>query len=165
MHNFSQLIQDKICQNYLTIKNLAAAWQQQGKKVVFTNGCFDLIHRGHVDYLAKAAGLGDKLIVALNSDASVSALKGPHRPIQDEQSRLLIMASFMFVDAVVLFAEPTPYELIKLIIPDILVKGSDYKPEDIVGYDVVTQHGGLVKTIDFLPGFSTSLIEKRIKAA
>ncbi len=164
MRNVSQHIQNKICHNHLTIKNLAATWQQQGQKVVFTNGCFDLIHRGHVDYLAKAADLGNKLIVALNTDASVSALKGPHRPIQDEQSRLLIMASFEFVDAVVLFAEPTPYELIKLITPDVLVKGSDYKPEDIVGYDVVTKHGGSVKTIDFLPGFSTSLIEKRIKA-
>lgn len=164
MRNVSQHIQNKICPNHLTIKNLANTWQQQGEKVVFTNGCFDLIHRGHVDYLAKAADLGTKLIVALNTDASVSALKGPHRPIQDEQSRLLIMASFAFVDAVVLFAEPTPYELIKLITPNVLVKGSDYKPEDIVGYDVVTQHGGTVQTIDFLPGFSTSLIEKRIKA-
>lgn len=138
-------------------------WNKEGKKIVFTNGCFDILHLGHVDYLAKASDLGDVLVLGLNTDASVSKLKGPHRPIQDENSRLRIIASLGFVDAVVLFDEPTPYELIKLVQPDVLVKGSDYKPEDIVGFDIVTQKNGVVKTIDFIPGYSTSGIEKKIK--
>jgi rfaE bifunctional protein nucleotidyltransferase chain/domain len=138
-------------------------WKKAGDKIVFTNGCFDLLHRGHVDYLAKAADMGNRLIIGLNTDASVSRLKGPHRPLQDEQSRLHIIASLGFVDAVTLFDEPTPYDLIKLVQPDVLVKGSDYKPEDIVGYDIVTSRGGSVKTIDFLAGYSTSAIEKRIQ--
>lgn len=142
---------------------LLEQWRKEGKRVVFTNGCFDLLHLGHVDYLAKAADLGDVLVLGLNTDASVSRLKGPHRPIQDEQSRMRIIASLGFVDAVVLFDEPTPYELIRLVQPDVLVKGSDYKPEDIVGYDVVMAKGGTVKTIDFIPGYSTSAIEKRIR--
>lgn len=155
-------IQYKI-RNQETIKSLVKEWNEQGLKIVFTNGCFDLIHRGHVDYLAKARDLGDKLIVALNTDASVSCIKGIHRPLQDEQSRLQIMASFQFVDAVLLFDEPTPLEVITLIQPDVLVKGADYIPENIVGYDIVKAKGGEVKTIEFLPGYSTSLIEKKIK--
>lgn len=140
-----------------------AVWNDGGEKIVFTNGVFDLLHRGHVDYLAKARDLGDRLIIGVNTDASVSELKGPHRPIQDEYSRMLILASFEFVDAVILFGDQTPYELIKMVQPDILVKGSDYKAEHIVGYDIVMAKGGFVKTIDFIPGFSTSLIEKKIK--
>ncbi|AMS28211.1 hypothetical protein AEM51_12795 [Bacteroidetes bacterium UKL13-3] len=140
-----------------------AMWNDGGEKIVFTNGVFDLLHRGHVDYLAKARDLGDRLIIGVNTDASVSKLKGPHRPIQDEYSRMLILASFEFVDAVILFGDQTPYELIKMMQPDILVKGSDYKAEDIVGYDIVMAKGGFVKTIDFIPGFSTSLIEKKIR--
>jgi rfaE bifunctional protein nucleotidyltransferase chain/domain len=122
-----------------------------------------LVHKGHIDYLNRAADLGDVLVMGLNTDASVSKLKGPHRPIQDEQSRLLIMAALQCVSAVVLFNEETPYDLIKLVQPDVLVKGSDYQPQNIVGYDIVTAKGGMVKTIDFLPGYSTSAIEKRIK--
>ncbi len=147
-----------------TLKTQVTTWQAQGKKIVFSNGCFDLVHKGHIDYLNRAADLGDVLVMGLNTDASVSKLKGPHRPIQDEQSRLLIMAALQCVSAVVLFNEETPYDLIKLVQPDVLVKGSDYKPENIVGYDIVTAKGGMVKTIDFLPGYSTSAIEKRIKA-
>lgn len=147
-----------------TLKTQVATWQAQGKKIVFSNGCFDLVHKGHIDYLNRAADLGDVLVMGLNTDASVSKLKGPHRPIQDEQSRLLIMAALQCVSAVVLFNEETPYDLIKLVQPDVLVKGSDYQPENIVGYDIVTAKGGMVKTIDFLPGYSTSAIEKRIKA-
>ncbi|MFY7733408.1 MAG: D-glycero-beta-D-manno-heptose 1-phosphate adenylyltransferase [Bacteroidia bacterium] len=146
-----------------TLKTQVATWQAQGKKIVFSNGCFDLVHKGHIDYLNRAADLGDLLVMGLNTDASVSKLKGPHRPIQDEQSRLLIMAALQCVSAVVLFNEETPYDLIKLVQPDVLVKGSDYQPENIVGYDIVTAKGGMVKTIDFLPGYSTSAIEKRIK--
>ena len=147
-----------------TLKTQVATWQAQGKKIVFSNGCFDLVHKGHIDYLNRAADLGDVLVMGLNTDASVNKLKGPHRPIQDEQSRLLIMAALQCVSAVVLFNEETPYDLIKLVQPDVLVKGSDYQPENIVGYDIVKAKGGMVKTIDFLPGYSTSAIEKRIKA-
>ncbi|MEI6594470.1 MAG: D-glycero-beta-D-manno-heptose 1-phosphate adenylyltransferase [Bacteroidota bacterium] len=146
-----------------TLSHQLKLWTEANEKIVFTNGCFDLIHQGHVDYLAKAADLGTKLVIGVNTDASVNKLKGDHRPIQDEYSRQFILAAFEFVDAVILFGEQTPYDLIKLVQPDVLVKGSDYKPEDIVGYDIVKAKGGEIKTIDFLPGFSTSLIEKKIK--
>ncbi|MBX7204762.1 MAG: D-glycero-beta-D-manno-heptose 1-phosphate adenylyltransferase [Bacteroidia bacterium] len=147
----------------LSLPALLKEWRNTSEKVVFTNGCFDLLHRGHVDYLAKAADCGTKLIIGVNTDASVSRLKGPARPIQDEQSRLQILASLACVDAVILFNEETPYELIKLVQPDVLVKGGDYKPEEIVGYDIVTAKGGNVTTIDFVRGFSTSAIEQKIK--
>lgn len=158
-----QKIQQKLISNNQQLESLLAQWKQKGCKVVFTNGCFDLLHRGHVDYLTKARDLGDALFLGLNTDASVSSLKGPNRPIQDEQSRMLIMASLECVDAVMLFDEPTPYNLINKVQPDILVKGSDYKPEDIVGYDIVTAKGGQVITLDFIPGYSTSGIERKIK--
>ena len=138
-------------------------WHAASEKIVFSNGCFDLIHRGHIDYLAKAADMGTKLVLGLNTDASVSKLKGPHRPIQDEQSRQFILSALAFVDAVTLFDDETPYELIKLVQPDVLVKGSDYKPENIVGYDVVMAKDGEVKTIDYIEGYSTSGIETKIK--
>lgn len=137
-------------------------WEKEGKKIVFTNGCFDIIHQGHIDYLAKAKDLGDKLIIGLNTDQSVSTIKGKNRPIQDEKSRAIILASMQFVDAIIYFSDPTPYELIKAIEPDILVKGADYKPEDIVGYDIVKQKGGEIKTIEFLEGYSTTSIENKI---
>ncbi len=156
-------ILDKIFTSTQTLQQQVQQWQTAGQKVVFTNGCFDILHRGHVDYLAKAADCGDKLIIGVNTDASVSALKGPSRPIQDEQSRLQILASLQCVDAVILFNDATPYNLIKTLQPDVLVKGSDYKPENIVGFDIVTAKGGQVKTIDFIDGFSTSAIELKIK--
>lgn len=139
------------------------SWNKSGSKIVFTNGCFDLVHRGHIDYLSKAADLGDVLIIGLNTDNSVSRLKGNKRPIIDQESRALLLASLFFVSAVVLFDEDTPYELIIMIQPDVLVKGADYKPEEIVGYDVVSAKGGRVETLEFLPGFSTSAIEKKIR--
>ncbi len=145
------------------LDRLIAYWKFKGFRVVFTNGCFDIIHRGHIDYLAKAAGLGNILVVGLNTDASTRRLKGPSRPINDEQSRAMILAGLGFVSCVVLFDEETPYNLIKKIQPDILVKGADYKPEDIVGYDVVKAKGGKVTTLEYLPGYSTSLIEQKIK--
>lgn len=145
------------------LERLIAYWKFKGFRVVFTNGCFDIIHRGHIDYLAKAADLGDVLVIGLNTDASTRRLKGPSRPINDEQGRAMILAGFSFVSCVVLFDEDTPYDLIKKIQPDILVKGADYKPEEIVGYDVVTAKGGKVVTLEYLPGYSTSLIEKKIK--
>lgn len=133
------------------------------KKIVFTNGCFDLLHKGHIDYLAKASDMADFMIVGLNTDKSVQKIKGKERPVQDEQSRALILASLSFIDYIVLFDEETPYNLIKLVQPDILVKGADYKPEDIVGYDILKSKGGEVKTLDFLDGYSTSSIIEKIK--
>ncbi len=133
-----------------------------GKKIVFTNGCFDLLHLGHIDYLSKAADLGNMLIIGLNSDLSVSRIKGNTRPLQDERSRAMVLASLGFVDVVVLFGEDTPYELIKATQPNILVKGADYKPEDIVGYDIVKNKGGEIITIEFLEGYSTTAIENKI---
>ncbi len=145
------------------LQQLIEKWRLSNEKIVFTNGCFDIIHRGHIDYLSKSAALGTKLIIGLNTDASVRKLKGNTRPIQDEQSRQIILSAFQFVDAVILFDEETPYELINAVQPDILVKGSDYKPEEIVGFDIVKAKNGEVITIDYLPGFSTSAIEKKIK--
>jgi len=139
-------------------------WRLLGKKIVFTNGCFDLLHLGHIDYLSKAADMGDKLVIGLNSDASASALKGSGRPITDQLSRSVMLASFSFVDAVVIFDEPTPLHLIELVRPDILVKGADYSIEQIVGADLVLKYGGEVKTIDYLNGYSTTLIEKKIRS-
>ncbi len=146
------------------IRAVLNVWRLLEKKVVFTNGCFDLLHLGHIDYLSKAADMGDKLVIGLNSDASASALKGPGRPITDQLSRSVMLASFSFVDAVVIFDEPTPLHLIELVRPDILVKGADYSIEQIVGADLVLQYGGEVKTIEYLSGYSTTLIEKKIRS-
>jgi D-glycero-beta-D-manno-heptose 1-phosphate adenylyltransferase len=143
-------------------QRMLTIWQFQGRKIVFTNGCFDILHLGHIDYLSKAKDLGDLLIIGLNTDLSVSSIKGKNRPIQDEVSRAMVLASLGFVDAVVFFGEDTPYNLIKTIQPDILVKGADYKPEEIVGYNIVKNKGGKVVTIEFLEGYSTTAIEKKI---
>lgn len=137
-------------------------WRFQQKKIVFTNGCFDIVHLGHLDYLSKAADLGDILILGLNTDASVQRLKGAGRPVVDEQARAFMMASLRFVDAVVLFDQQTPYELIQLVQPDVLVKGKDYKAEEVVGYDIVTAKGGKVETIDLVPGYSTTALIQKI---
>ena len=148
----------------------AISWRQlckkQKDKVVFTNGCFDILHAGHVTYLEEAAQLGNKLIVAINADTSVQQLeKSPARPLQSQESRAKVMAALQFVDCVVIFSEPTPKEIIQELTPDILVKGSDYQISNIVGADWVIQHGGEVKTLDFVPGYSTTAIEKKIIAA
>lgn len=140
----------------------AANLKKQNKKIVFTNGCFDILHLGHIDYMAKAAQMGDFLIIGLNSDASVKIIKGENRPLTNETSRSKILASLFFVDAVVLFSDSTPLTLIEGIKPDFLVKGNDYKPSEIVGYDFVTSYGGKVVTLDFLDGYSTTLIENKI---
>jgi len=139
------------------------AWQAAGQKVVFTNGCFDLLHLGHVDYLENARNLGERLVIGLNSDSSVSRFKGPERPLQDQNSRARVLAALQFVDLVVFFNEDTPLELISKLLPNVLVKGSDYLAENIVGADVVKKNGGVVKTIDFVPGYSTTRIVEKIK--
>ena len=161
--NSSSSINKKIL-NKKSLNLILDNWNQGGKKVVFTNGVFDLLHLGHVDYLGKAKDNGDVLIVGVNSDISAARLgKGSNRPITDEKSRSTIIAAMQFVDAVILFNEDTPLNLITTIQPDVLVKGNDYNPEDIIGYDVVMAKGGSIKTIEFLPGYSTTAIEKRIK--
>jgi rfaE bifunctional protein nucleotidyltransferase chain/domain len=144
-------------------KKKVAEWKAKGLKIVFTNGCFDLLHLGHVDYLEKARAMGDKLVLGLNTDDSVSRFKGPARPVQDQNSRARVLAAFQFIDLVVFFNEDTPLELISELLPDILVKGSDYLAENIVGAEVVKKHGGVVKTVDFVPGYSTSAIIEKIK--
>jgi rfaE bifunctional protein nucleotidyltransferase chain/domain len=141
---------------------LLARWRAEGRPVVFTNGCFDLLHLGHVDYLEKARHLGGALLVGLNTDASVSCLK-PGRPLQDEMSRARILASLLFVDAVVLFDEPTPLALIELVKPDILVKGDDYAISGIVGHELVLNNGGQVLTVPLVAGYSTTRIVERIR--
>ena len=138
-----------------------AAWRAAGRRVVFTNGCFDLLHLGHVDYLERARHLGDALVVGLNTDASVGGLK-PGRPVQDEAARARILAALAFVDAVVLFGEPTPLVLIELVQPDVLVKGDDYAIDGIVGHELVLNRGGQVLTVPLVPGYSTSRIVERI---
>ncbi len=130
--------------------------------LVFTNGCFDILHLGHIDYLSKAAELGDKLIVGINSDSSVCKLKGENRPLSDIKSRSMVLASLSFVSDVIVFDEETPLNLIDFIKPNVLVKGKDYTVEQIVGSDVVIKNGGRVETIDLVDGYSTSLIEKKI---
>ncbi len=145
------------------IKPLLTYWRLKNNKIVFTNGCFDILHRGHIEYLAKSASFGDVMVVGLNTDASVKKIKSPDRPIQDEQTRALILASLTFVTSVIFFNEDTPYELIKIIKPDVLVKGADYKKKDIVGADIVESNGGEIITIELTKGFSTSSLIEKIK--
>ncbi|MEZ0608185.1 D-glycero-beta-D-manno-heptose 1-phosphate adenylyltransferase [Fibrella sp. WM1] len=142
-----------------------ADWHRQGLRVVFTNGCFDIVHLGHIDYLEKARALGDKLVLGLNTDASVSRIKGPLRPVVNETARARLMAALQFVDIVTLFDEPTPLELIEAVRPDVLVKGDDYSVATIVGADFVLGNGGRVETIALVPGYSTTaLIGKIVEA-
>jgi D-glycero-beta-D-manno-heptose 1-phosphate adenylyltransferase len=138
------------------LRKQLAIWRFKGKSIVFSNGCFDVLHLGHVEYLAKARDLGDILIVGLNSDDSVHRIKGTHRPVNNEEARSLTLAALSFVDGVIVFGEDTPIDLIKLIQPDILVKGKDYEGKEIVGTDVVKSNGGRVVTIELTKGYSTT---------
>lgn len=140
-------------------------WRLLGKKIVFTNGCFDLLHRGHISLLAQAADFGDVLVVGLNSDTSVRKIKGPERPLVQQQDRALLLASLWFVDAVSIFEEETPYALIQIIQPDVLVKGEDYAVQDIVGADIVQAYGGEVKTIPLEAGYSTTRLLQHIRSS
>jgi len=160
MRNIEQTLFSKISE-LSSLQNLVNEWKSEGKKVVFTNGVFDLVHIGHLTYLSKAAELGDKLIIGLNSDSSVKRIKGESRPINNQNSRAALLASFFFVDAVVLFEEDTPLNLISALLPDVLIKGADYSIENIVGAKEVIANGGEVKTITFVEGYSsTSIIQK-----
>jgi rfaE bifunctional protein nucleotidyltransferase chain/domain len=155
---------------FLKLKNWNEAakqvqsWKNQGLEVVFTNGCFDILHFGHIAYLQEAKAKGDKLVIGLNSDASVQILKGKHRPINDQKSRIAILDSLSFVDLIVLFEEETPLALITLIVPDILVKGGDYTIDKIVGANIVLENGGQVLSLQFVEGYSTTNLEQKIIA-
>ncbi len=155
-------IQQKIIDRE-NLPNLIQQIKSQNKTIVFSNGCFDLVHRGHVEYLAKATDLADIFILGLNTDKSVSRLKGSSRPLQDEYARATLMAGFSFIDYVILFEEDTPLELITSIQPNVLVKGNDYKIENVVGYNIVQKTGGTVQTIELTEGYSTSIIINKIK--
>ncbi len=155
-------IQDKI-HSFDSLAELRLHWRAAGEQVVFTNGCFDLLHYGHIHYLAEAKALGDRLVVGLNADSSIQRLKGSHRPIKDELSRTWILAGLECIDAVVVFSEDTPLALIKIAQPDILVKGGDWAVESIVGADFVQANGGVVKNLPFIEGYSTTKLEEKIR--
>jgi len=156
-------MQQKIISDNESLGRILSRIRFKEEKIVFTNGCFDLLHRGHVELLAKAASLGNVLIVGLNTDNSIKRLKGNHRPLNDQQSRALMLAALSVVNYIVFFDEDTPENIIRFIKPDVLVKGSDYKIEEIVGHDIVPQYGGKVQTIELTRGYSTSEILRKIK--
>ena len=157
-----KVISNKIY-SWAGIRRQVSIWRFKDKKIVFTNGCFDILHLGHIEYLSRAADLGDILIIGLNSDPSVKKLKGFDRPLMKEGARAMLLASMSFVNAVVLFDEETPYELIRLIQPDILVKGADYQTHEIAGSDIVLGRGGKVETIELTKGYSTTTLIHRIR--
>jgi rfaE bifunctional protein nucleotidyltransferase chain/domain len=144
------------------LRRRLAALRRKGQRIVFTNGCFDLIHPGHVRYLRKAKEQGDVLVVALNSDASVRRLKGPTRPLVPQRDRCEVMAALEMVDFVAIFNDDTPYKLIAQLQPDVLVKGGDWTPDRIVGADIVRARGGTVRSLRFAPGYSTTRLVQRI---
>ncbi len=158
----SEIIQKKILTPEQLERHLAF-WRFKNKKIVFTNGCFDFIHLGHIDYLMKAADYGDIMLIGLNSDESVRRLKGKDRPVNNEHARAMLLASLSFVTGVMVFSEDTPYELIRTVKPDVLVKGNDYKIEEIAGHDIVLEKGGQVITVDLLPGYSTTAFIEKLK--
>jgi len=153
----------KNLEKYSEAASAASNLRRAGKKIVFTNGCFDIIHAGHVQYLAEAAALGDVLIMGLNSDASVKRLKGEERPINCQQDRKVVLEALSSIDLVFIFDEDTPYDLINAIKPNILVKGGDWTPDQIVGSDLVLAKGGEVKSLSFKPGNSTTSIVEKLK--
>jgi D-glycero-beta-D-manno-heptose 1-phosphate adenylyltransferase len=159
--NISSYTHNKIM-NVAQLQATISRCRLLNKKIVFTNGCFDILHAGHIHSLEQAAAFGDFLIVGLNSDKSINRIKGPDRPFNKEQDRALLLASLMMVDAVVLFEQETPLELIQTLKPDVLVKGGDYTIESIVGAEDVMQNGGKVEIIPLIPGVSTTLIAERI---
>lgn len=161
----SQSIQSKIYQDRDVIKSQLKKWTERRQTIVFTNGCFDILHKGHIDYLYEASKLADRMVIGLNTDESVRDLKGEGRPVNDNTARATLMAALGFVDMVVFFGEETPKELIDVVQPDVLTKGSDYQPENIVGYDTVMAKGGEVKTIELTDGFSTTALIEKIKKA
>ncbi|RLD35855.1 MAG: D-glycero-beta-D-manno-heptose 1-phosphate adenylyltransferase [Bacteroidetes bacterium] len=161
--NHLEHIESKIWHMNQEFELQLAVWRFHEHKIVFTNGCFDLLHLGHIDYLAKAAAEGTLMIVGMNSDESVQRIKGDSRPIKDEKSRAMTLAAVGFVGAVVIFDEDTPEKLIEMVQPDILVKGKDYEVKDIIGADIVEKKGGQIITMDLVEGYSTSAIIDKIR--
>ena len=160
--SFHNQLKEKIVSQDQALKELKT-WREKNKKIVFTNGCFDIIHPGHIDYLSQARDLGDILVLGLNTDQSVRRLnKGSNRPINDERTRAYVLAGLASVDLIVFFDEQTPYNLIKLLQPNVLVKGKDYEVEKIIGFHILKENGGEVITIPFLEGYSTSSLIKKI---
>ncbi|MFZ1694831.1 MAG: D-glycero-beta-D-manno-heptose 1-phosphate adenylyltransferase [Flavobacteriales bacterium] len=156
--------QDRRVVDLINLKRLCNIWRMKGDRIVFTNGCFDILHRGHVEYLQEAAALGDRLVIGVNSDASVRRQgKGPERPLNDEQSRAKVLAALRLVDAVIIFDDDTPLELIKAITPDVLAKGGDWTEDRIVGADVVKAAGGEARSLKLVEGFSTTSLVERIR--
>jgi rfaE bifunctional protein nucleotidyltransferase chain/domain len=148
----------------ISAARMVNVWRLKSDRIVFTNGCFDILHRGHVEYLQEAAALGDRLVVGVNSDASVRRLgKGDDRPLIDQDSRAKVLAALRCVDAVVIFDEDTPLELITALQPDVVAKGGDWKPEQIVGADVVNARGGEVRSLKLVDGFSTTALVEKIR--
>ncbi|MEA3347360.1 MAG: D-glycero-beta-D-manno-heptose 1-phosphate adenylyltransferase [Candidatus Auribacterota bacterium] len=143
--------------------SIAEKYKNQNKKIAFTNGCFDIIHVGHIRYLKKASECGDCLLVGLNSDSSVAKIKGSGRPLVSQDERKEILEAFECVDEVIIFDESTPFELIKAVKPDVIVKGGDWKAEDIIGKDIVEKNGGKTVTIEYIPGRSTTEFINKIK--
>ncbi len=164
-HSKHQHIRTKIFRpdNEQQLKQKRHYWRFTGKQIVFTNGCFDILHAGHTDYLARAADLGDILIVGLNTDSSVRRNKGTGRPVNPEDARAAVLASLSFVDAVILFDDDTPESLIRSLEPDVLVKGDDYRNREIAGADFIRSRGGTVVTLPFLEGFSTTALIRKIQ--
>lgn len=160
--NCLAFIKNKIVEDRNSLQNTLSQWRFQNEKIVFTNGCFDILHRGHIEYLARAASFGTKLVIGLNTDASVKRLKGETRPVNNQEARAMLLSSLFFTDKIIFFEEDTPLELIRFIQPDILVKGADYKVEDIVGYNIVKARGGEVVTIDLTQGYSTTSILSKL---
>ena len=144
------------------INNRVSSWRKESRKLVFTNGCFDILHSGHVRYLQTAAGFGDILVLGLNSDTSVRKLKGARRPIMTQTDRAYILSAIEAIDCIVIFYEETPARLIQKVSPDVLVKGGDYLPRDVVGYDTVKENGGCVRIVPYVEGKSTSGIVNSI---
>lgn len=161
--NHLEGVTSKIFNDFESFQPTLDGWKKSGDRIVFTNGCFDLLHQGHIDYLAKSADLGSRLVVGLNTDSSVRILKGNERPLVGEESRAILLAALSMVDAVILFPEETPYDLIGKILPEVLVKGDDYKTEEIAGFDIVLANGGKVERIALLPGFSTTALVEKLK--
>ena len=157
-------IRAKIYPNFKSFKSILQTWKDNNETIVFTNGCFDIIHHGHVDSLQKSAELGTKLIVGLNADSSVTVIKGEKRPIFTEEARAIILAAFSFVDAVIIFKHETPSKLIAKVLPDVLAKGEEYEIHEIAGHEIVLQNGGEVKTLKLVSDISTSDVISRIKA-
>ncbi|RMG24679.1 MAG: D-glycero-beta-D-manno-heptose 1-phosphate adenylyltransferase [Bacteroidetes bacterium] len=151
----------------LSLERLLAkvrAWRVKDHRIIFTNGCFDLLHLGHIDYLERAKQLGGKLVLGLNSDASVRRIKGPKRPLMDENTRARMLAAMEFVDAVIIFEEDTPIPLLLQLKPDVLVKGGDYRLDEIVGHEEVQAYGGEVQRVPFLEGYSTTGMLEKLKS-